>query len=556
MLSARSRMIADVFKFVFILFEVILIFNLMILVHELGHFLAARWRGLVVEKFAIWFGKPIWKKTINGVEYRLGSIPAGGYVAIPQLAPMEIMEGEVQTDRSKLPPVKPLDKIIVAGAGPLFSFLLAAVLACIVWGVGRPIGEAESTTTVGDVVKDGPAAKAGLRPGDKIESVNGARVTQFSPAGNGRASIMWNVIRSEAPRIPITYERDGVSHTVEVEPTIEPRQGWGRSNLRTIGIYPASTPRIAFVKAGSRDAAAGFKAGDFIEAADGKPLYGLAQLLELLKNSGGKPLPVTVERDGQTLQLDLPAFERKVQDVAPDSPASRAGLEKGDLIVAVDGQPLLDVGSLSAQLQRDKGAPIKLTVDRGGRTLDVTVQPQTLAGSTTGDYFIGITWDFGAIQWDPEGRLDRIHPNPVQQIVGSATTMWDTINAVAFSHSGIGLQHLSGPVGIMHVYYILFQREDGWLLAIWFSVVLNINLALLNLLPIPVLDGGHITLAIIEGIRRRPINVRILEIVQNACGLLIIGFILYVSFFDVLDLRGNKSSALKFRSPAEQTDSR
>ncbi len=128
--------------------------------------------------------------------------------------------------------------------------------------------------------------------------------------------------------------------------------------------------------------------------------------------------------------------------------------------------------------------------------------------------------------------------------------MWDTITAVAFSHSGIGLQHLSGPVGIMHAYYILFEREQGWLLALWFSVVLNINLAILNLLPIPVLDGGHITLAIIEGIRRRPINVRILEFVQNGCALVIIGFMLYVTFFDVLDFRG--ASAPKFAAPASQ----
>ncbi|MGH8046516.1 MAG: site-2 protease family protein, partial [Chthoniobacterales bacterium] len=267
--ALRCRMIYDIFKFIFILLEVVLIFNLMILVHELGHFLAARWRGLVVEKFAIWFGKPIWKKTINGVEYRLGTIPAGGFVAIPQLAPMEIMEGEVETDRSKLPPVKPIDKIIVAAAGPLFSFLLAAIFACIVWAVGRPIGEAEKNTVIGYVAKDGPAAKAGLQAGDKILSVNGAKVSQFSPAGNGRGSIVWNVIRSEAPLIPITYERDGAVHTVDVEPKIAPREGWGRSNLRAIEILPAATPRIARVPASSPEAAAGFEAGDYIVKADG-----------------------------------------------------------------------------------------------------------------------------------------------------------------------------------------------------------------------------------------------------------------------------------------------
>src|SRR5258705_10884869 len=99
-------MIADIFKFIFILLAVIVIFNLMILVHELGHFLAAKWRGLIVEKFSIWFGKPIWSKKIKGVEYRLGSIPAGGYVAISQLAPMGTLEGRVWNDPGQLSPVK------------------------------------------------------------------------------------------------------------------------------------------------------------------------------------------------------------------------------------------------------------------------------------------------------------------------------------------------------------------------------------------------------------------------------------------------------------------
>ena len=80
-----------------------------------------------------------------------------------------------------------------------------------------------------------------------------------------------------------------------------------------------------------------------------------------------------------------------------------------------------------------------------------------------------------------------------------------------------------------------WQRRSGWRMAIWFSVLLNVNLALLNLLPIPVLDGGHIVLALIEAVRRRPINVRILNWVQTACAMLVIGYILYVSFYDAQD---------------------
>src|SRR5881409_295108 len=132
-------MVLHIARVLLILFEVLALFNLLIVVHELGHFLAARWRGLVIEKFGIWFGKPIWKKTINGVEYSLGSIPAGGFVALPQLAPMEVMEGKVETPREQLPPISVLDKIIVAFAGPLFSFLLAVTFAFIVWGIGRPV---------------------------------------------------------------------------------------------------------------------------------------------------------------------------------------------------------------------------------------------------------------------------------------------------------------------------------------------------------------------------------------------------------------------------------
>src|ERR1700675_1056415 len=91
-----------------ILLEVLVIFNLLIVVHEVGHFLAARWRGLYIEKFGVWFGKPIWKKTINGVQYSLGSLPFGGFVALPQLAPMDIIEGKGGRDRAKLPPISGL----------------------------------------------------------------------------------------------------------------------------------------------------------------------------------------------------------------------------------------------------------------------------------------------------------------------------------------------------------------------------------------------------------------------------------------------------------------
>ena len=250
-------MILQFLKPIGILLEVLVVFNLMIIVHELGHFLAARWRGLVVEKFGIWFGKPLWKKTINGVEYSLGSIPAGGFVALPQLAPMEVMEGKVETPRELLPPISTLDKIIVAFAGPLFSFGLAVVFAIIVWQVGRPMSEAERTTTIGFIQEDSPAADAKLKEGDKILSVDGHKVTRYS--GMSADSIQWSVVRSEGDSIEIVVERDANGQKEEKTFFVKPRvpekaNWWNRKNLRVIGIGPATSSIVAEVKPDSSGA--------------------------------------------------------------------------------------------------------------------------------------------------------------------------------------------------------------------------------------------------------------------------------------------------------------
>src|SRR6476661_10154117 len=263
-------MILHIARVILISLEVLALFNLLIVVHELGHFLAARWRGLYKERFGVWFGKPLWKKKINGVQYSLGSLPFGGFVALPQLAPMDIIEGKADVDRARLPKISALDKIIVAIAGPLFSLLLALFFACVVWAVGHPVSESDLTTVIGYVHQDSPAAKAGLRPGDKIVEVDGRPVSRFFGMND---SVVWNVVRSEGATIPFKIERAGKTMTIEVLPVIAETSGWRRKSTRQVGIQPAVTPLVDGVEKDSPAEKAGVKAGDVVTAVNGKPIF-------------------------------------------------------------------------------------------------------------------------------------------------------------------------------------------------------------------------------------------------------------------------------------------
>ncbi|MEN3369331.1 MAG: regulator of sigma protease [Verrucomicrobiota bacterium] len=469
-------MIFQIFRVFVIVLEVIVLFNLLIVVHELGHFLAARWRGLFIEGFGVWFGKPIWKKTINGVQYSLGSLPFGGFVKLPQLAPMDIIEGKADMEREKLPPISALDKIIVAVAGPLFSLLLALFFAVIVYAVGHPVSESDLTTVIGYVEHDSPAEKAGLMAGDKILEVDGKRVVRFSGMND---SVIWNVLRSEEPTIPIKVERAGEVRTFPVAPFKTETRGWRRKSVRQIMILPAQTPLI--------------------------------------------------------------------DQVQPDSPAAAAGLKHGDVVVGFNGTRIYHPLAVADYIEAHPNQPITLQVNRDGAVMDVTVQPKILSGGKVPRV---------GIQWEANGRMSVSHPNPIEQVYNSVTSTLNTIGAVASPKSDVKLQHLSGPIGIGRIYYLLFQSESGWQLALWFSVILNVNLAILNMLPIPVLDGGHIVLAIIESIRRKPVNMRLLEMIQTGCAVLIIGYMLYVTFYDAQDLPfiRNKLDKMETQSaPAKPT---
>ncbi len=551
--------IGAVFKFLLVVLEAILIFNLLIVVHELGHFLAARWRGLVVERFGIWFGKPLWKKTIDGVQYSLGSIPFGGFVALPQLAPMDMIEGETTSDRARLPAVSPWDKIIVALAGPVFSLGLAALFAVLIYFVGRPVSEAEKSTVVGYVEPNSPAASArcdtpgvpdGLRPGDRMLEVDDRPVSRFIGM-NG--SVVWNIVRSEGETIPFKVMRpedgSGQTLTFRAKP-LEPAATngwWRRKSLRQVLLEPAYSSTVAKVEPGSLAEKAGLRENDEVTAIDGQRLYSPSGFAEALGGGKyGQSAMLTVKRGASSLQLPLPPMLLAVGEVIKDGPADRAGIKKGDLVVTIAGVPPERFSDFSKAVLAHRDQAFDITVQRDGRDVPLSVTPQVPVGGK--NPLVGITWRSEGLDWHGGGKMELVQESPLDQLRDSVTNIANTVSAVFAPKSRIGVQQLGGPLFIGRTYFYLLSSEQGWRLALWFSVVLNVNLALLNLLPIPVLDGGHILLALIEAARRRPVNIRVLEFVQTACFLLIAGYMLYVSFFDVGDLAGGRKE-LVFPSP-------
>jgi regulator of sigma E protease len=533
-------------RVILIIFEVVLIFNLLIIVHELGHFLAARWRKLHIDKFGIWFGKPIWKKTIQGVEYSLGCIPAGGFVLLPQMAPMEAVEGKSDMPRQDLPPISSLDKIIVAFAGPFFSFLLALAFAGVVWAVGRPTSEPEATTTIGYVIPESPGEKAGFQVGDQILDVDSHPVSRFSGMTN---SVLWYVVRSEGETIPFKIRRGDNILTINSGFVRPPTSGWERQSLRDVGLIPKVTPIVAKLDPNSPAAKAGLRVNDEVVAVGGEPIYHLQHLMEWAQAHPNRPLPVTVNRAGKTFEINLELAQPTIETVTKNSPAEVAGVKKGDILVELDNRPIFDPTELNKQILSKPTEPVTLTVRRGSALVNIRILAAKPDNENTPILGIVFNTEIAGISWDRDGKMEVVHLSPVEQISAAVKTLTNTISALLSPQSDIKLQHMSGPIMIMRTYYMLFEKNFGWQLALWFSVVFNINLAIINLLPIPVLDGGHIVLAIVEAIRRRPINIRVLEVLQGGCALLLIGFMLYVSFYDAVDLPWNRK--IHFSTPAK-----
>jgi len=170
--------------------------------------------------------------------------------------------------------------------------------------------------------------------------------------------------------------------------------------------------------------------------------------------------------------------------------------------------------------------PVTLTVRRGQEEFDRTLNAEKPIQPTNSAPSLGI------LAWEGKTNVTLIYPSPLDQIQESAGQIFGTLGVVFSRKTDVGWQQLGGVVMIVRLYSNLLESEHGWRMVLWFSVVLNVNLALLNMIPFPVLDGGHIMLALLEVIRRRPVSAKVLQALQTACAVILIGFMLIIALYD------------------------
>ena len=543
----------EILNIIYVVAVVFLLFGAAIFVHEFGHFWVALKRGLIVEEFAIGFGPIIWSKEHEGILYSIRLIPAGGFVKLPQMLTSEAIEGkaedkpedkndedesenkaEDESEKNKngedmpepeeeMPQVSPLSKILVAFAGPLMNVVFAFVIAIFIWvaGIPEPINE----PVIGYVGESSEEYQLGVRPGDVFDVVGGEKIDTWQ-------DVIYAVLDSSGNTVGVTLLRGDKEINVDL-----PADTWD-GGIRRLRLESRDVLEVLSFETPSLLGEAGFEPEDMIQSVDGKKAYSQYHLLDMLMAAPGENKSIKVMRKGVSVELEYETPDIagvKVGMVLNEdedgeaTPASKADIEKGDFIKSAGGKHVTSTLQLIDIIRaQGKGQQLELELLRGKETLNVEVTP------VEGRLGIGLEQEIG-LSFKPEPirySKELSHPTPTEQVGEVLDKIAITFKALGRGkESGVGAKDLSGPVGIFGM--LAIQVNHSIMLALSFLVLLNINLAILNLLPVPVLDGGHILMSIIEWIRKEPVSVRIQEWATTAFAALLLCFFVYVTYADV-----------------------
>ncbi len=403
------------------------VLGVLVFVHELGHFLAARRLGVRVLTFSLGFGPKLLKIRRGDTEYCVSAIPLGGYVKMAGENPDDPRTGQPDEFLSRTK----WERFQILIMGPVMNIALAIVVMAVVLAQGAevPVYQ-DQPPVVGAVTAGSPAEGAGIRPGDRILSVAGEGVDTWED--------LFIAVGTRANRdISIAFLRDGQTRSVTVRPESDNRFEVGR-----IGVLPNSNPIISSVIAGEPAEKAGLKGGDIVLAVNGEQMATRDQLIEAISRNAGHEIDLTVKRGDQQLQLRA----------TPEQRGDRGMLG----VYVTEPTRRLDPNAFEA---------IQMSIERN-------IEFSGLIFRTLGGLFVGET-------------------SP-RQLMGP-----------------VAIAQLSGE-----------SAEAGWFALFSLMASISLNLGLLNLLPIPVLDGGHILIMAVEGIARRDFSMAVKE------KMLLAGFVL------------------------------
>ena len=578
-----------------------LFFGGSIFVHELGHFLAARWRGLKIERFSIGFGPKIFGWTgKDGVDYRVSWIPLGGYVALPQMGDPEAIEGATESDVEKLPEISYADKMIVAVMGAVFNVIFAFALATILWFTGMPVPEGNGSTIVGYVPEQvvtssnhlselglgqtvpGPAFTAGLRSGDEVLAVDGVEVKSFKQINE--AVMLGNGMNSQKqPVATFTIKRGEEKLDITVLPARVELNTRSGDKVRVAGLMPRSDVILNTPMLSSPAEKAGLIREDRIIAIDGRLVNNPTELLERLRVAGPGERTFQVSRfvtDGKSQLLTLKVTPKISTRTNPVGLITYSEGEKRHSIVVVpvtrdllsddplaNRDQLMVLGVSPEDSSRNDQLRIGTILDKVDgkeltvlRSLDDLVKATGAGQKTLTFYWKRANGDAGNLSLT-EAEVSRgtpveraligapfiskpeiAHNNPIELCTHIIKQTFTTLGRLFDRDSDIKVNQLASVISISKTYYNI---SEDIRLVLWFTVLINLNLAILNLLPIPVLDGGHMLIATISKLTNNALNTKAVTIVQFTCMALILSLMGYIILNDVRRCTGDSERQLK-----------
>ncbi len=524
----------------------VVVLGIIVFVHELGHFLVAKWCGVYVDCFSLGFGPRIAWLKIGETEYRISAIPLGGYIRMAgQFDIPEDIDKEAAKRYAHVPAYRRYDKqsvprrMAIIAAGPLMNILFALPVAFLLLVTGQNQPLELDRTTIGNVIPGSPAAIAGLVPGDRILEIGGVPVRSWS-------DVVQQTLTRIGTKTTITYERQNNEITVPIEPGQNEELGY-----MGIGIARMMRAQIALIFSNTPASRSALQVGDVVDRLIGLNPSELSWSeldTEIKKRPnarlvlGVKRFPpvryasesnifetakvlVETERAGRLAHIGIDAFSGMI--VCDENTPTNFPVRTGDRIKLINGRRL-DPEEIARYVQKLPVGDVHVVIERieGGIAKTKTVTNVTLHVVDAGR--IGVM--FGEAQ-------QRIVYRPIEAMKASPVRAWDkfveTLQVLRMLlERRLGLNAFVGPIGIARITGMAARSGFDVLLNI--VLLITVNLGILNLLPLPVLDGGHLVLLAGEAVYRKPLPVRFVLWYQKAGFALIILLMGYVLYNDVI----------------------